>query len=150
MLFFDTISARLATSSEWMIKDCPNSFFMGIGELLESKRSVDRQLKRYRDQSLSVIKACHINNSNLEALTKDRVKWRATCNTGLQARESDRLKCLDERRAKRKAKQTPSATKSPTHFCPVCGRWCLSAIGLTSHSRVHKKDKKISNKNNNK
>ena len=122
------------------------------GELSEGKRSVGRQVKRYKDQSLSVLKACHINSLDLEAFATDRVKWRVLCNNGLRAREHDRLNMLDQRRTKRKARQaTTPAARTPTHFCPVCGRGCLSPIGLISHSRVHKKEeKKIGKKHNNK
>ena len=119
------------------------------GELLEGKRSVGRQLKRYRDQSLSVLKVCHINWRDLEALAKDRDKWRAACKQGLQSKERDRLEWLEKRRAKRRAKTaTTTAAKTPTHFCPDCGRGCLSRIGLVSYSRVHRK--KTSNQSSNK
>jgi transcription termination factor 2 len=111
------------------------------GELSVGTRSVGRQLKRYRDQSLAVLKACHISSTNLEALAKDRDAWRETCRKGLQIRERDRLKWLEERRRKRKSKLSKTAVGSPSLFCTVCGRGCLSPIGLISHSRVHKKKK---------
>ena len=38
------------------------------GEVLKGTTPVGCQRKRYRDQSLAVLKACHISSSNLEAL----------------------------------------------------------------------------------
>ena len=109
------------------------------GELSKGTRPVGRQQKRYRNQFLAVLKACHISSGNLEALAKDRAKWRETCRKGLQIRERDRTKWLEERRQKRKDNLSKAAQRPPSLFCNVCGRGCLSPIGLISHSRVHKK-----------
>lgn len=105
------------------------------GELSLGRRSVGRQLKRYRDQSLSVLKACDINPKDLEKLAKDREKWREACRKGLKTCEKNRLKWLDVQREKRRARPSPVGT--PKHVCDECGRGCYSPAGLASHSRIH-------------
>ena len=98
------------------------------GELVEGTRSVGRQLKRYRDQSLSILKACRIDQKNIEALAKDRDRWRDTCRKGLQLRDNERLKWLEDRRRKRKEKTTSTVVGTPKHICTVCGQWLWLSI----------------------
>ena len=111
---------------------------MLYGELSQGSRSVGRQLKRYRDESQRVLRACNIRKQHLEATATDRKTWRSACMVGLKSHEASRLQWLQERRKKRKEKNTVPSTQSSNHICSDCGRDCNSPIGLFSHRRVHK------------
>ena len=95
-------------------------------------------LKRYRDESQRVLRACNIRKQHLEATATDRKTWRSACMVGLKSHEASRLQWLQERRKKRKEKNTVPSTQTSKHICSDCGRDCNSPIGLFSHKRVHK------------
>ena len=114
---------------------------MLYGELSQGSRSVGRQLKRYRDESQRVLRACNIRKQHLETTATDRKTWRSACMVGLKSHEASRLQWLQERRKKRKEKNTVPSTQSSNHICSDCGRDCNSPIGLFSHRQVHKNTK---------
>ena len=107
------------------------------GELSHGTRSAGRPLKRYRDQVLSSLRACHLDSNSFETLARERTKWRSACFKGLKECEGDRLKWLEEQRKKRRTKKDAPVTKTPSYFCDICGRGCLSPLGLFSHKRTH-------------
>ena len=117
-----------------------------FGELSKGSRTVGRQRKRFKDQASGVLRSCHIPLGQLKALASDRKKWRSACKEGLQLKEKERLKKLEDRRSKRQEKRsTPTTVGPPQHFCPDCGRGCMSQIGLISHLRTHRDKKRRKN-----
>ena len=109
------------------------------GELANGSRSVGRPLKRYKDGTQRVLRACKISKKDLETTASDRKTWRSVCVTGLKDHEASRLQWLQERRMKRKNKNSCPSTQASQHVCLDCGRDCNSPIGLYSHRRVHRK-----------
>ena len=112
------------------------------GELAQGERTVGRQKKRYRDNTLHILKSCNIDHKDLERLAADRKVWRSTIHHQLKEHETDRLKSLAERRQKRKNKTQKTTPKGTEHICSECGRSCLSPIGLISHERAHRRKAK--------
>ena len=109
------------------------------GELSTGTRSVGRPIKRYKDATQQVLRACSINSKDLETTAADRKVWRSTCAKGLKSHEASRLKWLHDRRMRRKEKTNHPPSQKSQHVCLDCGRVCSSPIGLFSHRRVHKK-----------
>ena len=58
----------------------------------------------YLNSVKSTLRACDINCTRLEDLASVKVPWRAAVNTGIAKSEGDRIKCLIDKRQKRKAK----------------------------------------------
>ena len=109
------------------------------GELSRGTRSVGRPVKRYKDTTQQVLRACSINPKDLEMTASDRNVWRSTCAKGLKTHEASRLKWLQDRRMRRKEKPKHPPQQVSQHTCLDCGRVCSSPIGLFSHRRLHKK-----------
>ena len=66
------------------------------GELSTGARSSGGQLKRYKDSTKKILKACNIPPENLEELAKDRDDWRTLSRQGLVSFEDERNRCLLE------------------------------------------------------
>ena len=98
------------------------------GELSVGARTAGGQLKRYKDTTKKMLKACNISPENLEALAEDRQEWRTLSRRGLQH--------FEEGRNRRLLEATPTAT---SFACPECGRICGSRIGLASHIAAHQR-----------
>ena len=108
------------------------------GQLRLGSRSVGGQRKRLKDHIKSIHKKCNIPFSRLETLVSKRATWRSTCAFGMSYfdDEYDRAAAL---RRSRRHQHTPVLCPIPDsdHQCPLCGRQCLSRIGLLSHSKTH-------------
>ena len=111
------------------------------GELSTGARSSGGQLKRYKDSTKKILKACNIPPENLEELAKDRDDWRTLSRQGLVSFEDERNRCLLEARESRHqaAISTNDPSTSTELACPECGRVCGSRIGLASHVRAHQR-----------
>ena len=108
------------------------------GQLRLGHRSVDGQKKRFKDHIKSILKRCYISLSRLVTLASNRATWRYTCAFGMSYfdDEYDRAAAL---RRSRRHQHAPVLCPIPdsVHQCPLCGRQCLSRIGLLSHSKTH-------------
>lgn len=110
------------------------------GELSLGMRTAGGQLKRYKDSTKKILKACNIPPENLEALAKDRQDWRTLSRQGLLHFEEARTRRLLEARERRHQAAASTTSTTPTDFvCPECGRFCGSRIGLTSHLGAHQR-----------
>ena len=111
------------------------------GELAAGKRNTGRPLLRFKDVCKRDMKNLDINTDSWEVLASDRLGWRGTLRTQLQAGEEKMMEAAAEKRAFRKSAATnrsiPSHTDtlSATYTCDACGRDCHSRIGLFSHRR---------------
>ena len=110
------------------------------GELSLGARNAGGQLKRYKDSTKKILKACNIAPENLEDLTKDHQDWRTLSRQGLLHFEEARNRRLLEARERRhQATALNTSTAPPDLVCPECGRVCGSRIGLSSHWRAHQR-----------
>ena len=104
---------------------------LGLG-----RRTVGGQRKRFKDHIKSILKKCNIPFSRLETLASNRATRRSTCAFGMSYfdDEYDRAAAL-----RRRHQHTPVLCPIPDsdHQCPLCGRQCLSRIGLLSHRKTH-------------
>ena len=109
------------------------------GELVEGKRSVGGQKKRYKDYLKSNLKACEIPPERLETLASSRTTWRSVCRQGVSNFEAQRTESRNVKRAARHAREERAA-QGPINgvACPVCNKLCASEFGLRSHLRVHR------------
>ena len=108
------------------------------GELSVGARTAGGQLKRYKDTTKKMLKACNISPENLEALAEDRQEWQTLSRRGLQHFEEGRNRRPLEARKRRH--QAATATSTATGFaCSECGRICGSRIGLASHIAAHRR-----------
>ena len=111
------------------------------GELAAGKRNTGRPLLRFKDVCKRDMKNLDINTDSWEVLASDRLGWRGTLRTQLQAGEEKMMEAAAEKRALRKSAATnrsiPSHTDtlSATYTCDACGRDCHSRISLFSHRR---------------
>ena len=108
------------------------------GQLRLGRRSVGGERKRLKDHIKSILRKCNIPFSRLETLASKRATWRSTCALRMSYfdDEYDRAAAL---RRSRRHQHTPVLCPIPDsdHQCPLCGRQCLSRIGLLSHSKTH-------------
>ena len=108
------------------------------GQLRLGRRSVGGQKKRFKDHIKSIHEKCNIPFSRLETLASKRATWRSTCAFGMSNfdDECDRASAL---RRSRRHQHAPVHYPFPDsdNQCPICGRQCLSRIGLLSHSKTH-------------
>ncbi|KAI8519108.1 hypothetical protein Bbelb_023650 [Branchiostoma belcheri] len=111
------------------------------GELTNGSRSVGGQHKRYKDNLKSNLKKCGLQPHRLEEAAAERSRWRQECATGIITYTAEYNRLREERRQRRH--QPPSSTGE--HACDVCGRTCLSRIGLVSHRRTHRSDVIVGN-----
>ena len=110
------------------------------GELCRGARTAGGQLKRYKDCTKRVLKACNIPPENLEVLAKDRQEWRTQTRQGLAHCEEARTRRLHKARERRHLAATSDRTVTSTDYdCLECGRRCASRIGLLSHMRAHQR-----------
>ena len=114
------------------------SNFMLYGQLRLGHRSVGGQRKRFKYHIKSILKKRNIHFSRLETLASKRATWRSTCTFGMSYfdDEYDRAAAL---RCSCRHQHTPVLCPIPDsdHQCPLCGRQCLSHIGLLSHCKTH-------------
>ena len=112
------------------------------GELSNGSRTAGGQLKRYKDCTKRVLKACNMPPENLENLASVREEWRARTKQGLAHFEEARTSRLQEARERRHRAAAAAASNHNTYttdyVCPECGRRCASRIGLLSHIRAHR------------
>ena len=112
------------------------------GQLADGARSTGGQLKRFKDSLKANLKMCNISPMELESLARDRSHWRASCSGAVAEFEDSRIRCLQDKRQRRKFRSMPGvAVASAPHGqfgCDVCGRICASRIGLISHRRTHR------------
>ncbi|KAI8488058.1 hypothetical protein Bbelb_341760 [Branchiostoma belcheri] len=111
------------------------------GELTNGSRSVGGQHKRYKDNLKTNLKKCGLQPHRLEEAAAERSRWRQECATGITTYTAEYNRLREERRQRRH--QPPSSTGE--HACDVCGRICLSRIGLVSHRRTHRSDVIVGN-----
>ena len=106
------------------------------GQLKLGRMSVGEQKKRFKDHTKSILKKCNIPFSRLETLASKRATWRSTCAFGMSYFDNE-YDCAAALR--RRHQHTPVLCPIPDsdHQCPLCGRQCLSRIGLLSHSKTH-------------
>lgn len=105
-------------------------------ELESGIRQVGRPLLRYKDVCKQDLKSFNINPAMWEDVAQDRQKWQQALRNGLQTHETALALHRETKRKLRKQKATmPTPAPDPAHTCDVCGRVCLSRIGLTSHRR---------------
>lgn len=110
----------------------PKAIF--YSELSHGARSRGGQMKRYKDTLKVNAKRCGITVDCLEALALDRTQWRSCCKDAVRRFEEDRVSSLEDKRAQRKAGSSQATVSYP---CDICGRVCLSRIGLYAHRRTH-------------
>ncbi|KAI8513757.1 hypothetical protein Bbelb_080810 [Branchiostoma belcheri] len=111
------------------------------GELTNGCRSVGGQHKRYKDNLKANLKKCGLQPHRLEEAAAERSRWRQECATGITTYTAEYNRLREERSQRRH--QPPSSTGE--HACDVCGRTCLSRIGLVSHRRTHRSDVIVGN-----
>lgn len=113
------------------------------GELSKGKRSVGRPYLRYKDVLKRDLNAVNIDPSLWEHLAEDRDNWRTLTKRQLeQSEEAAQEKAIEKRRIRKAATRVPPVLPVPTagdgtlnNQCSLCGRVCLSRIGLHSHFR---------------
>ena len=104
-------------------------------ELVAGKRRPGGQIKRYKDNLKRSLRLCNISPSNWTVIADDRSSWRTAVHMDEKMFEQNRLTELDRKRAIKKARESdPSKNVN----CPVCGRACASAFGLSVHRRKKK------------
>ena len=101
-------------------------------------RGVGGQKKRFKDHIKSIHKKCNIPLSRLETLASNRATWQSTCAFGMSCFDDEYDRAAALRRGHRH-QHAPVLCTIPdsVHQCQLCGRQCLSRIGLLSHSRTH-------------
>ena len=100
------------------------------GELASGSRHIGRPMLRYKDVSKRDLKACGIELRSWECTAADRNLWRATTSAGVQRIDAIRM----EHRTGQHS-QVRISHPQQTRTCTLCGKVCLSKIGLYSHSR---------------
>lgn len=106
-------------------------------QIKNSKRLPGGQLLRYKDNLRTTLKKCHIDSSCWEYLCIDRTSWRRTVVESTAKFEKDRISHLEQKRQDRKQRITDVAHEG-VNCCSVCGKICLSRIGLFGHMKIHK------------
>ena len=111
---------------------------MLYGQLKLGRRSVGGQNKHFKDHIKSILKRCNITFSRLETLASERATWRSTCAFGMSYFD-DEYGHAAALRCSRRHQHAPVLCPIPDsdHQCPLCGRLCLSHIGLLSHSKTY-------------
>ena len=100
------------------------------GELASVSRPIGRPMLRYKDVSKRDLKACGIELRSWECIAADRNLWRAATSAGVRQMDVFRM----EHRTGQLS-QIGTGHAQQTHTCTICGKVCLSRIGLYSHSR---------------
>ena len=94
---------------------------MLYSQLRLGHRSIDRQKKRFKDHTKSILISCNIPLNGLDALTSNRATWRSTCAIGMSCFDAEYNRGADLRR---------SRSAPPTYrFCsPVSNLWQIMLI----------------------
>ena len=79
-------------SVEWVVKDCPNKYYMA--SWIFGRRRAGGQRKRYKGDLKRTLQKCDIQPDQLELLVVDRPGCRDVCVRGLA--------CCEERRERRR------------------------------------------------
>lgn len=106
------------------------------GQLSSGTRKRGGQRLRYKDVLHRSLKKADIAPSTWEDLAQDRSQWRDAIRKGVDAAENKLNEATEERHRKRHNRASAPAAP-PGLTCQVCGKQCLSRIGLYSHSRTH-------------
>ena len=106
-------------------------------QIKSNKRLPGEHLLRYKDNLRNTLKKCHIDPVCWEDLCNDRASWRGVIFEGTAKFEEKRISHLVQKRQNRKERDTVTATKGAC-CCSVCGKVCLSRIGLFGYMKVHK------------
>ena len=107
-------------------------------QLRLGRRSVGGLKKRFKDHIKSILKKCNIPFSKLENLASKSSTWRSPYAVGMSFFDDEHDSAAALRRSRRH-QHTPVLCPIPDsdHQCQLCGRQCLSRIGLLSHSKTH-------------
>ena len=113
-------------------------------QLKNGKRRPGGQLLRYKDGLKNTLKSCQVNVNKWEELCQNRSGWRQLIHQSVKKFESSRIETLTQKREIRKSRAVSSASNSAANstnssVCTVCGRICLSRIGLFAHMKVHRR-----------
>ncbi len=109
-------------------------------ELHQGKRTRGGQSKRYKDTLKSILKQCSISHDTWEHQARNRPTWRREILSGIETFERRRREKEAAKRQKRKDRAAEIAQGEPfptPYVCHVCGKQCMSRIGLYSHTRTH-------------
>ena len=107
------------------------------GELSTGERKAGGQKKRHKDHVKTVLKKFEIVPETLETYAADRSGWRAKCYQGAKKCQQSRNELMRLRRQRRHLQnQNVGDGRFP---CTMCGRVCLSRIGLRSHQQAHQR-----------
>ena len=108
------------------------------GQLRLGRRSVGGQRKRFTGHIKSILKKCNIPFCRLVILASKRATWRSTC-AFLMSYFDDEYDGAAALRRSRRHQHTSlfCPIQDSDHQCPLCGRQCLSRIGLLSHSKTN-------------
>ena len=102
------------------------------GELVEGKRSVGGQRKRYKDNLKKTIKDFHMDPKSFETDAADRAKWRQRVRVGGAAFAVN----YDNEEMRRRERRHEINTDGE-FVCGDCQRRLVSLSGLKSHQRAH-------------
>ena len=103
-------------------------------ELQVGKRSNGDQKKRYKD----TLKDFNIPTESWEQIAQDCTKWRGLIKRGAGEYEAKWISEAEQKRAKRKARASPTELSSSDLSCSICNRQFRAKIGLISNLRTHK------------
>ena len=106
------------------------------GELAQGKRPIGRPHLRFKGVVKRDLVGMKINIDSWEQLADDWAKWRATVYKHIMASEARRHEIAAEKgrvRSERSAAQQEGANITNTYQCDLCGRQCLSRIGLYTY-----------------
>jgi exonuclease III len=103
------------------------------GELSSGHRGRGAPRKRYKDSLKKTLSTCGIDHHQWASQAADRASWRCTIHQAAETFEQNRRAILEEKRWKRKNRASTTTQSFP---CSLCGRTCLSRIGLVSHQRT--------------
>ena len=119
--------------------DCRLPKRLLYGELSTGKRSRGRPKKRYKDTLKESLQYCDIPHSTWEETAEDRAIWRSLVSSGVSDFEERRIRDKEQRRQKRKDRESSSSQhgSTPSIPCPHCNRRFRAKIGLISHLRTH-------------
>ena len=114
-----------------------------FGQLRNFARRPGGPRKRYKDCIRHTLKQCNINAQTWEMDCLDRAAWRGMIKKGTSQLDEAAASSRREKRRKIKGRATAisssSSSSSSTYACNICGRPCLSRIGLLSHTRSHQR-----------
>ena len=110
-----------------------------FGELVEGKRSLGGQRKRYKDTLKASLKNCNIDPDTWKEIARDRTFWRSTVSTGVSSFETRRVEEQEQKHQRRKIRVS-TASSTSAYPCSHCSRQFSAKIGLTSHLRTHRSE----------